>query len=76
MDIALIAYMGTALVLVGYALNSQSRVTEAAVAWIAGDVLWIAYDIAIRNAPHILLSMIIIALNLRLLWRTHLGNRE
>ena len=74
MDCNLIAYMGTALVLIGYALNSQSRITEAAIAWIIGDALWITYDIAIANAPHAVLSLIVIALNVRLLWRTHLSN--
>ena len=55
----------TALVLIGYALNSQQKYTYAMLVWIIGDTLWIAYDVLIANIPHCILSLCIIALNAR-----------
>jgi len=60
-----LGWIGTAAVLAGYALNSQQKYTYAMLVWIAGDALWIAYDIAIANAPHCILSVCIIGLNIR-----------
>ena len=60
-----LGWIGTAAVLAGYALNSQQKYVYAMVVWIAGDALWIAYDIAIANAPHCILSVCIIGLNIR-----------
>ena len=64
-----IGYIATALVLIGYALNSQQRLLGACVTWILGDVLWIVYDIMIQNMPHTILSALIIALNIRAITR-------
>jgi hypothetical protein len=64
-----IGYIATALVLIGYALNSQQRLLGACVTWIAGDVLWIVYDVLIQNMPHTILSALIIALNIRAITR-------
>jgi len=60
-----LGWIGTAAVLAGYALNSQQKYVYAMLVWIAGDALWIAYDIAIANAPHCILSACIIGLNIR-----------
>ena len=60
-----LGWIGTAAVLAGYALNSQQKYTYAMVTWIIGDALWIAYDIAIANMPHCILSLCIIGLNIR-----------
>ena len=60
-----LGWIGTAAVLAGYALNSQQKYTYAMVTWIIGDTLWIAYDVAIANMPHCILSLCIIALNVR-----------
>jgi len=60
-----LGWIGTAAVLAGYALNSQQKYTYAMITWIAGDALWIAYDVAIANAPHCILSVCIIGLNVR-----------
>ena len=60
-----LGWIGTAAVLAGYALNSQQKYTYAMLVWIIGDALWIAYDIAIANAPHCILSLCIIGLNIR-----------
>lgn len=59
----------TALVLIGYALNSQQRLRKAAIAWILGDIVWIIYDCMIMNIPHIVLSACIILLNMRAIKR-------
>ena len=60
-----LGWIGTAAVLAGYALNSQQKYAYAMLVWILGDTLWIAYDIAIANIPHCILSLCIIALNVR-----------
>jgi hypothetical protein len=64
-----IGYIATALVLIGYALNSQQRLLGACITWIIGDVLWVTYDIMIQNMPHTILSALIIALNIRAITR-------
>jgi hypothetical protein len=64
-----IGYIATMLVLIGYALNSQQRLLGACITWILGDVLWIVYDIMIANVPHTILSALIIALNIRAIYR-------
>lgn len=60
-----LGWIGTAAVLAGYALNSQQKYTIAMLVWIVGDTLWIAYDVLIANIPHCILSLCIIALNVR-----------
>ena len=60
-----LGWIGTAAVLAGYALNSQQKYLYAMTVWILGDTLWIAYDILIANIPHCILSLCIIALNVR-----------
>jgi hypothetical protein len=64
-----IGYIATMLVLIGYALNSQQRLLAACVTWIIGDVLWVTYDVMIQNTPHTILSALIIALNIRAIYR-------
>ncbi len=64
-----IGYIATMLVLIGYALNSQQRYLAACVTWIIGDILWVTYDIMIQNVPHTILSALIIALNIRAIYR-------
>jgi hypothetical protein len=63
--IDVLGWTGTAAVLAGYALNSQQKYATAMLVWIIGDTLWIAYDVAIANVPHCILSLCIIALNVR-----------
>lgn len=60
-----LGWIGTAAVLAGYALNSQQKYIYAMLVWIIGDCLWIAYDVLIANIPHCILSLCIIALNVR-----------
>ena len=69
MNIETLGYIATALVLIGYALNSQQRYLLACTAWILGDVAWVWYDIMIANIPHTILSALIIALNTRAIYR-------
>lgn len=64
-----LGYIATALILIGYALNSQQNLLAACITWIAGDILWIWYDIMIHNIPHTILSALIIALNIRAIYR-------
>lgn len=60
-----LGWIGTAAVLAGYALNSQQKYVYAMLTWIIGDTIWIAYDMLIANMPHCILSLCIIALNVR-----------
>ena len=69
MNIETLGYIATVLVLIGYALNSQQRLIGACITWIIGDVLWIGYDVMIHNVPHTILSALIIALNIRAIYR-------
>jgi len=80
MIIDLLGFTATALVLTGYALNSQQRYQQVAMVWILGDALWVWYDLLIDNIPHIALSACIIVLNVRAIWRlkrryTHIAKR-
>ena len=58
-----VSWICTMLVLTGYYLNSQKRYLAAMLAWIVGDIGWIAYDLYIDNISHMVLSIIIIVLN-------------
>lgn len=69
-----IGYIATALILIGYALNSQQRYLLACITWIIGDVAWIWYDVMIANIPHTILSALIIALNARAIYRLTRGH--
>jgi hypothetical protein len=64
MWIETIGWISTALVLIGFALNSIQRLVPAITAWIIGDIGWIIYDIFITNYSHMFLSFIIIAINI------------
>jgi hypothetical protein len=53
----------TVLILLGYILNSIQKTKFAIMAWCAGDLGWIIYDIHINNLSHATLSLIIILIN-------------
>tara|TARA_R110000822_G_scaffold206166_1_gene342607 strand:- start:762 stop:995 length:234 start_codon:yes stop_codon:yes gene_type:complete len=55
---------GTVLVLIGYWANSNLRHHFAMTTWIAGDVMWITYDVFIENWSHLVLSAVIIGINI------------
>jgi hypothetical protein len=76
MIIDLLGFAATALVLTGYALNSQQRLQLAAMVWILGDALWVWYDLLIDNIPHIALSACIVVLNVRAIWRLQRRRRK
>ena len=61
--VEVIGWVSTLLVLLGFAVNAQSKRTLAFVLWIVGDVGWITYDIFINNYSHLTLSLFIIILN-------------
>ena len=61
--IEVLGWASTALVLLGYILNAKTKYTAAMVAWIVGDVGWIVYDFFIDNFSHLVLSLVIIAIN-------------
>ena len=61
--IEVLGWIGTLLVLIGYWANSNSKHHLAMLTWIAGDVLWITYDIFIENWSHMVLSLVIIGIN-------------
>ena len=65
-----LGWLSTVLVLTGYVLNARQLHTYAMIAWIIGDVGWITYDFFIVNFSHLVLSLIIIAINLYGIWNS------
>ena len=63
-----LGWISTALVLIGYILNARQYSKQAMIAWIVGDIGWITYDFYIDNFSHLVLSLVIIAINLYGIW--------
>jgi len=61
--IELLGWGSTALVLLGYIMNARGNSNIAMITWIVGDTGWITYDFFIDNLSHLVLSLIIIAIN-------------
>ncbi len=61
--IELLGWGSTALVLLGYIMNARGNSNIAMITWIVGDTGWIVYDFFIDNVSHLVLSLIIIAIN-------------
>jgi hypothetical protein len=61
--IELLGWGSTALVLLGYIMNARGNSNMAMITWIVGDTGWIVYDFFIDNVSHLVLSLIIIAIN-------------
>jgi hypothetical protein len=61
--IELLGWGSTALVLLGYIMNARGNSKLAMITWIVGDAGWITYDFFIDNISHLVLSLIIIAIN-------------
>ena len=61
--IELLGWGSTALVLLGYIMNARGNSNIAMITWIIGDTGWIIYDFFIDNLSHLVLSLIIIAIN-------------
>ena len=61
--IELLGWASTGLVLLGYICNARGNSKLAMITWIVGDTGWITYDFFIDNISHLVLSLIIIAIN-------------
>ena len=61
--IELLGWVSTLLVLLGYIMNARGNSNIAMITWIVGDIGWITYDFFIDNLSHLVLSLIIIAIN-------------
>tara|TARA_R100000734_G_C3234058_1_gene41007 strand:- start:101 stop:319 length:219 start_codon:yes stop_codon:yes gene_type:complete len=61
--IELLGWGSTVLVLLGYIMNARGNSNIAMITWIVGDTGWITYDFFIDNLSHLVLSLIIIAIN-------------
>ena len=59
-----LGWVCTALVLIGFIVNARGQFLPALVWWIIGDVGWIVYDIYIHNMSHLVLGIVIIAINI------------
>ena len=59
-----LGWICTALVLIGFLLNSNQKLKYAIFVWCIGDIGWIIYDMSINNISHAVLSGIIILLNI------------
>lgn len=77
--IALLGWVSTALVLLGYITNARGYYKWAMITWILGDFGWIIYDIYIHNVSHMVLSLVIIVINLTgiyRLWKSSLEKKN
>ena len=61
--IEILGWISTALVLIGFGLNARGKFHYAMITWIIGDICWITYDFYITNFSHLVLSLVIIAIN-------------
>ena len=59
-----LGWICTALVLIGFLLNSNQKLKYAIFVWCIGDIGWIIYDMSINNISHAVLSGVIILLNI------------
>ena len=64
MNIDILGWIATVLVLAGYWLNANGKYSLAMGIWIVGDTGWITYDIVRGIYPHLGLSSVIIILNI------------
>lgn len=76
MFIEMIGWLCTALVLLGYYLNSKQLLKQAITVWLIGDLGWIIYDVYIQNWSHGVLSLLIIGLNLYGIYNIKKGENE
>ena len=70
----MLGWICTALILIGYFLNSSQRLKYAILVWCVGDIGWIIYDMSINNISHAVLSGIIILLNMYGLYKLNTKN--
>jgi len=64
MMIEVFGWCCTAIVLLGFILNSRGNSVAALISWIVGDIGWIIYDIFIENMSHLFLAAAIIMINI------------
>jgi hypothetical protein len=67
--IEILGWVSTALVLAGYVSNAKGWTKAAMITWIVGDTGWITYDFFIDNISHLVLSLVIIAINIYGIYR-------
>lgn len=67
--IQVLGWFSTILVLVGYISNARGWTKTAMITWIIGDIGWITYDFFIDNFSHLVLSLVIIAINIYGIYR-------
>lgn len=71
-----IGWTATILVLLGFWLNANKKLTYALIIWIIGDIGWIIYDYLINNWSHATLSTIIIFINLYGLYKQRINDKK
>ena len=67
--IEILGWFSTALVLAGYVSNAKGWTKAAMITWIIGDTGLITYDFFIDNFSHLVLSLVIIAINIYGIYR-------
>jgi len=67
--IEILGWLSTTLVLAGYVSNARGWTKTAMISWIIGDTGWITYDFFIDNFSHLVLSLVIIAINVYGIYR-------
>lgn len=71
-----LGWICTVLVLIGFIGNAKGYYKTAMVTWILGDLGWIVYDIYINNLSHLVLSLVIIAINVYGIYRIIQNNNQ
>ena len=77
--IEILGWFSTTLVLAGYVSNARGWTKTAMITWIIGDTGWITYDFFIDNFSHLVLSLVIIAINIYgiyRLWKSSLAKQK
>lgn len=64
MENSIIGWAATFMVVAGFIFNSQKKFLWAIILWILGDLIWIVYDLTIKNYSHLALSLFIVFINI------------
>lgn len=73
--IELVGWLAYAVVIMAFSTNAFKYQKTALGLWILGDILWIVYNVAIMNYPHMAMNFTIIIINVLGL-RNYLNEKE
>lgn len=61
--IEVVGWLAYILIISAFGTNALKYPKTALSLWIFGDILWIVYNIAIQNYPHMAMNITVIAIN-------------